>query len=79
MGFKETRAKKALILNRLVDLGCAATNQYHIFQLISHTIFLKIVVRNQGCVLSARTSGQHAIHLHKVALSIKKLKIGKAN
>lgn len=65
MGFKETRAKKALILNRLVDLGHAATNQYHKYQQISHTIFLKIVVKNQGCVLSARTSGGHAIYLQK--------------
>lgn len=48
MGFKETRAKKALILNRLVDLGHAATNQYHKYQQMSHTIFLKIVVKKSG-------------------------------
>ena len=35
---------------------------------ISHIFLLKIFVSNQGCGLSARTSGHHAVNLHKLPL-----------
>ena len=35
---------------------------------ISRTFLLKIFVSNRGCGLSARTSGHHAVNLHKLPL-----------
>ena len=33
-----------------------------------HTSLLKIFLSNRGCGLSSRTSGHHAVHLHKLRL-----------
>ena len=42
---------------------------------ISRTFLLKIFVSNQGCGLSARTSEDHAINLHKLTLFSKNFTI----
>jgi len=39
---------------------------YHKHQHISRTMLLKIFASNWGCGLSARTSGHHAVNLHKL-------------
>ena len=44
---------------------------------ISHTSLLKFFLANQGCGLSPRTSGQHAINLQKLTLSIENLQLVK--
>ena len=51
------------------------TITYHKHWHISCTFFLKIFVANQGCGLSPRTSGHHAINLHKLTLLSKNFTI----
>ena len=42
--------------------------EYRKHRRISRTFLLKIFVSNRGCGLSARTSGHHAVNLHKLTL-----------
>ena len=54
---------------RITNSRCSQSiNPYRKHRRISRTFLLKIFELNRGCGLSARTSGHHAVNLHKLQL-----------
>ena len=55
-------------LSQLQSSSCTVFSWITVHRRISRTFLLKIFVSNQGCGLSGRTSGHHAVNLHKLPL-----------